>query len=427
MEMFASGKSNDNTKKESLVDTCIVAVLSGFSIGMLYPPYMPIALVLKYTGVLGLGYYAMRWSRFDKLFKNLGLGVGSAYPLFKNKTSTEYSDVHKFTLPCGLCLKDFEDKKDEIEQYLGKDIDIKYTHKEIYIEVYKDKMKTLYDYIPTDIKGDIPILIGYDRHGNFVSCDLANGEPHMIIAGETGSGKSTVLRSIICNLILKSDVKLHLIDLKMGAEFNVFSKSSKVVSFGRTIKEASEILNDISIEVDRRYDICFKHDVKDTIDYNKKFPKKKFDKQILIIDEFADLQYEKETTKMLEQICRKARACSIHVILSTQRPDCKVLTGGIKINVGTVLGLKTLNGTNSNIIIDCLGLEKLRGKGHGLFKRGNITEIQAPFISTEDVKKLIKHTYIDKQVVKKEVDNGNIIDFDFMEGLDDNNKRSKNN
>jgi S-DNA-T family DNA segregation ATPase FtsK/SpoIIIE len=417
---MASGKKSF---KINIVYNSIYALIGGIGLEVFAPLFdadpnsIGLTKIIKGIGVVGLTYYAWTWSKFDKLFENLGLGVNGAYPIFKSKHKSQYSTIYKFTLPAGLCLSDFDKCKEKIEQHLGRDIDIKYTYKEIYMEVYNDNLKTKFDYVPIKIKGDVPILIGYNRHDELIYCDLAEGEPHMLIAGETGSGKSTTLRSMICNLILQSDVKLHLIDLKMGAEFNVFSKSNKVINFGRTMKDAYRILSDISIKVDRRYNLFFKNDVKDIKEYNKKFKNKKLDYQILIIDEFADLQSEHESMKLIEDLGRKARACGIHLILATQRPDHKVLTGNIKVNVGTVLGLKTLNSTNSNIIIDTDGLEKLRGKGHGLFKRGNITEIQSPFISTDEVKGLIQHTYINKPYKDNEVKNGNVSEESLKEAI----------
>lgn len=403
----------------NIVYNSIYALIGGFGLDALAPAFtndsVPLTGIIKCAGVLGIAYYAYRWSKFDKLFENLQLGVNGAYPIFKGKHKTDFSTVYKFTLPCGLSLQDFDKKKDAIEQHLGRDIDIKYTYKEIYIEVYNQNLKTRYDYVPTKIKGDVPIIIGYDKKDSLVTCDLSEGEPHMLIGGETGSGKSTTLRAIITNLILMSDVKLHLIDLKMGAEFNVFANSNKVINFGRTIKEANNILNELCIEVDRRYNLFFKNDVKDIKEYNKRFPRKKMNYQVLIIDEFADLQSVKECMILLELMARKSRSAGIHLLIATQRPDHKVLTGSIKVNVGTVLGLKTLNSTNSSIIIDDTGLEKLRGKGHGLFKRGTVIEIQSPLISTDEVKELIKHTYINKKV-KFDADR-NISDVDVMEAI----------
>lgn len=392
-----------------LIQTSTITLLTGIGLdayNVIDPIFAPLGILLKCVGICGVAYYAVTWSKFNKIFRGLDLCIGNAYPIQKSKKKTEYSTIYKFTLPAGLSLKDFEDKKDAIEQYLGRSIDIKYTYKEIYIEVYNEKQKTHYDYEPVKINGKIPILIGYDKKGELVFCDLSSGEPHMLIAGETGSGKSTALRSIITNLILMNNVKLHLIDLKMGAEFNVFGKCSNVLNFGRTIHDAYDILRVINDEVDRRYQLFFKKDVKDIKEYNSKFPFKKLDYQVLIIDEFADLQTEKECMLLIETIGRKARACGISMLVSTQRPDHKVLTGSIKVNVGTVLGLKTLNSTNSNIIIDEPGLEKLRGNGHGLFKRsGKVIEVQTPYLTTDKAKELIKHTYVEKKYENKTVKN----------------------
>jgi S-DNA-T family DNA segregation ATPase FtsK/SpoIIIE len=390
-------------KKDSLIETSIYCIIGGAFISALYPPFAPISYMLNASGVAGLAYYGWTWSKYNKIFKNLDLGIGIAYPIFKSKHKTDYSTIYKFTLPCGLSLTDFLDKKEAIEQYVGKDIDIKYTYKEIYIEEYNEKLKSNYHYSPIKIKGDVPIIIGYDRRGELITCDLSDGEPHMLIAGETGSGKSTIIRSIITNILLTTNIKLHLIDLKMGVEFSVFSKSKQVISFSRNISEAKKILQELCIEVERRSNLFYSVGVTGIKGYNSKFKDTKIDYQILIIDEFADLQYNKDGLSLIEELGRKARSCGIHVIIATQRPDSKVVTGGIKVNIGNVLGLKTLNGTNSSIIIDETGLEKLHGNGHGKFKRGGkITEIQCPYLDIEQCKELIKHTYINKAFMLNE-------------------------
>ena len=96
----------------------------------------------------------------------------------------------------------------------------------------------------------------------------------------------------------------------------------------------------------------------------------------------------------MEEIAAKARACGIHLIISTQRPDHIVLNGRIKANVTTILGLKTTNEANSRIIIDKDGLETLRGKGQGIFKKGSETLIQCPYLSVEKARELLHHTYV---------------------------------
>ncbi|MEA5057793.1 MAG: FtsK/SpoIIIE domain-containing protein [Anaerotignum propionicum] len=385
-------------KKTSLLETSLLAILGGAASTFLYPAYAVYGCGMAAMGVCGIAYTALTWSRFDKLWQVTGLCVGSSYPLKKGAKKTDISTIYTFTLPCGLSVQDFDKKKKTIEQYLGREIEIKYTYKEIQIEVFEQRSVTIQEYQPTIIKGNVPIMFGYDRKGNLITADLSDGEPHLLIAGETGSGKSTALRCIITNLILNSDTTLHLIDLKRGAEFNVFAKSSKVKSFSRTKEEAEDVLGEINNEIDRRYDLFFDGDVADIKEYNRKFPRSKLDYQIIIIDEFADLQNEKASINILETIAAKARACGIHGIFSTQRPDAKVLNGRIKANVSSVLGLKTMNDTNSRIIIDHNGLEALRGKGHGLFKRGSETELQCPYLSVADCRELIKHTYVYNKV-----------------------------
>jgi S-DNA-T family DNA segregation ATPase FtsK/SpoIIIE len=373
---------------------------------------------MKLYGVGGIAYYGMTWSKYDKVFRNLGLGIGYAYPIFKYKKKSDYSTTYMFTLPCGLCLKDFDDNKDAIEQYIGKTIDIKYTYKEIQIEEYVQHAISKFQYEPTKIEGNVPIMIGHNRRGELVSCDLSTGEPHMGVYGETGSGKSTAMRSIITNLILMSNVDLHLVDLKNGAEFKIFHKSKKVISFCRTIKETEILLMQISVEVDRRYDLFYEKDVKDIGAYNKKYKNNKMNYQVVVIDEFADLPLKSPSMLTLKEIARKSRACGIHLLIATQRPSSKVLEGDIKQNVSCVLGLKANDATSSQVMIDSSGLEKLRGEGHGIFKRGNKTEIQAPFLDPDRCEELIRSTNINKTTKKEDiVFNGSLNDSIMEEAL----------
>lgn len=397
-----SSKTNKSKKEILLVDGISLAV-AGMAIEVLYPPFLPIAILLKLGSFASFAFVVITHNKYDKVFRNCGLFIGQALPIFKYKTSTEYSTTYHFTLPAGLCLQDFLDHEEAIQNYIGNEVRIDYTFKEIVVEEYKDKMQHKYEYIPTNISGHVPIIIGYNRKGKLITCDLGAGEPHMLIAGQTGGGKSTAIRCILTNLILKSNVKLHLIDLKNGVELRIFANSNKVLTFSRNMSQARCVLQQIDQEVDLRYDMFYKENVKDIEEYNFKHKHKRLDYQVLVCDEFADLQAEKDLIGILDSLGRKARACGIHMILSTQRPDAKVLTGSIKSNIPTILGLKATNSTNSHIIIDDVGLDKLHGNGHGMFKRnGNIEEVQVPFVSTEKSIELIKHTYINKSIQKKE-------------------------
>lgn len=388
------------------------------------------SIICKVIGVGTFLYYLTNRSKFDDLFINLKIGYHDRYPMLKYKKRGKNSILYHFRIPAGVCLKDFKDKKESFEDFLGHKVDIYYTYKEIVIEEFITTEKTMYPYSVFRGKGNMIIVIGYDRNDNLITCDLSKGEPHMLIAGETGGGKSTSLRAIITNLLLTSDVKLFLIDLKNGVEFRLFEKCENVLGFARNIGTATLLLQQLSAEVDRRYELFYQYDVKDIVDYNKKMKDDPLDYRLLVIDEFADLQNDKNIKAVLADLGRKARACGIHMLLSTQRPDAKILDGEIKANITTVLGLKTKNDINSRIIIDENGLEKLRGYGHGIFKRGAKSHyIQAPNLDYDNAKKLVEPFYREETKEQditsksnKERSNGDsyVLDDDYDMGFLDN-------
>lgn len=355
--------------------------------------------------MLMLGY-----DRLEELFKTLKIESDGKWPRVKEKTKTEYGYCYRLSVPPGISTEQFEKKQTEIEQFLGNKIKISYLNHNIFLQVYEVELENIVPYIPYKAKG-IEFPIGIEYGGKAATVDLSTGEPHMIIAGESGSGKSTVLRSIITSLVLNG-VTLHLVDLKYGAEFAIFRNSKYVKTFAKTKGETYELLCFLIAEVERRYNLFYDSDCVDIKEYNKKH-KEKLNYELLIVDEFADLQNEKQSHELLEELSSKARACGIHMILSTQRPDAKVINGRIKANCSCILGLKTLNDINSRIIMDESGLQDLRGCGHGILKPAR--EVQCYFLETDTARQLIKHTNIDKK--KKEAPKQTIQDYDFMEEL----------
>lgn len=404
-------------KTSTFLETGITAVVGSVAANAIYPGFGPYCYAIAAMGAASIGYYAWSWCKLDQLFKNLNLGIDGAFPLLKRRRKTDNGMAYEFTLPTGLTTENFEKHHLAISQHLGCPVKIKYNYKKLIIETIKDASVYMPEYVPVKINGKVPILVGYDEDRKLIKVDLSSGEPHMLIAGESGSGKSTAIRSIVTNLILKSNVTLHLCDLKNGAEFGIFAKSSRVTTFARTPREVYQLLFDINAEIDRRYDLFFDKDVVDIKEYNNRFSP--LDYQLVVVDEFADLQDEKTTIKLLERISAKARACGIHLLIATQRPDRQVLNGRIKANIPTILGLKTMNGTNSRIIIDEEGLERLRGKGHGLFIHSSVgrTELQAPYLTPEACRDLVRPTYVDKPKPEPEcvIDN-KTIDFDQIMG-----------
>lgn len=390
----------ENKKGNDLVMSCAMAIFGGVAVNTLYPAYAVYGLCMSAVGLFGIVYNTLTWSRFDRLWRNLGLGKGEIYPKLKNTKQGDGVVTYSFTLPCGMCLDDFLKNKEKIEQFIGKACDIKYTYKEIMIDVYDTKVIEKYEFEPVDCKGEVSFPIGKDRKGRLIVCDLSSKEPHMLIAGETGGGKSTAIRSIITNLILTKNVKLHLIDLKGGVELQLFRNCSKVANFARTRSEAEAVLAQIRKEIDRRYALLMENECTDIKEYNRRFGGMGY--EVLIIDEFADLKSEKNSIEMVEDVVALARACGIHAVISTQRPDARILNGRIKANTSAILGLKTMNSTNSEIIFDRSGLEKLRGEGHAIFRKGKEIEIQCPYLSPDRARELIAPLCVKKFIAKQE-------------------------
>jgi S-DNA-T family DNA segregation ATPase FtsK/SpoIIIE len=394
------------------METASIALMLYVLAGTFFPAYTIYGIGALMFSVWDMAMIVLKYTKFEKLLETLGIEANNKTPRLKEKIKTDYGWCYRMSVPPGISTAHFEKHKLEIEQFLGHNVKISYDNHNIFVEIYEVELENLIPYIPYKAKG-IEFPIGVEFGGKLITVNLSTGDPHMIIAGESGSGKSTVLRSIITSLIL-NNILVHLIDLKYGAEFAIFRNSKYVKSFCKTKREANETLYALIAEVERRYNLFYDNDCVDIKEYNKKH-REKIPTEFLIVDEFADLQSEKDSIELLEELAAKARACGIHLILATQRPDQKILNGRIKANCPCILGLKTTNEVNSRIIIDHGGLEKLRGFGHGILKNGQEKEVQCYLLQTDTARQLIKHTNIDKR--KKEEPKQEIWNYDFMKEL----------
>ena len=334
-------------------------------------------------------------SDFDKLFKGKNICIKikkrEYYPKIKNKQKTSYGYLLRVQMPIGLTSEDLIKNQLAIDEMLNARTGIYYCNKYTYIKVYQSDLESKYDFEKVKLKG-LRLLFGHSING-IEYVNLTDGEPHLLIAGETGSGKSTLIRGILTNLTINNDtnnIELHLIDLKGGVELGIFKDCVMTKSFAKDTDEAKETLQIILNEVTRRYDLFAEKECVSIAEYNKSSDRK-LKRWLVVIDEFAELSSDKENIELICRLSALARACGIHLVLSTQRPDKDVLNGRIKANVTVVAGLKTKDSVNSRIILDETGLERLRGKGHGLLKVGGDTiEFQAMNITTGEAKELIK-------------------------------------
>lgn len=248
------------------------------------------------------------------------------------------------------------------------------------------------------------IPIGQDENGQDVYGDIAK-MPHMLVAGQTGSGKSVFLNTVITALLMKNspnDIRMILIDPKM-VEFDRFKPIHHVKYISET-SEAVKTLEKLCIEMDKRYAILAQAGCKDIDDYNKMNPTKTMPKIILVIDELADMMGNKTYKKGVEQnivrIAQKARASGIHMILATQRPSTNIITGVIKANIPCRVALRVFSNIDSRVILDKSGAELLNGYGDMLYIDGQspkITRLQGGYISKEEMNNVINQLVIDNQ------------------------------
>ena len=239
----------------------------------------------------------------------------------------------------------------------------------------------------------LTVAIGKKSDGKNI---LANIEkmPHMLIAGTTGSGKSVLMHQIIVSLLMnhsKKDLQLYLVDPKM-VEMPLYSPLSncKVVS---SAEGAIELLDELCIEMDRRYAQLGKAKCRDIDSYNKK-AKTPMSRKVVFIDELADLmlQARKKVEKSIVRLAQKARACGIHLVIATQRPDRTVVTGLIKTNIPVKVCLSVNTDIDSRIVLDRGGAEKLRGKGDMLYLGDGMIEpvrAQGGYISETEIKNVV--------------------------------------
>lgn len=242
----------------------------------------------------------------------------------------------------------------------------------------------------------LDIIIGLDEGNNPVSINISK-MPHLLIAGMTGSGKSVCMHTIISSIIAQNkpqDVQFVLIDPKQ-VEFSYYNDLYKYLA-GEVITNvfrASTALYTICNNMDIRYKTISEAGCRDIDDFNSK-SSQKYARTFVVIDELSELMLrnKKEVEKLIVRIAQLGRAAGIHLIVATQRPSHEVVTGLIKVNIPAKICFKVPNVTNSRIIIDDKGGEKLTGKGDGLLCLGDgskFKRFQSAFITTDEISEMV--------------------------------------
>jgi DNA segregation ATPase FtsK/SpoIIIE-like protein/type IV secretory pathway VirB2 component (pilin) len=258
-------------------------------------------------------------------------------------------------------------------------------------------------------KFKLPIIIGKTISGAPYVTDIRK-MPHLLIAGQTGSGKSVCINTIICSLLMTKkpdELRLILIDPKK-VELSYYEGIPHLMSPVVTeSKEAVSALQWGVHEMMRRYKLLGKAFARDIDTFNKKVEDKTIqpgtiaddDNKLLpfiviIVDELADLMLtaSRDVEGLIQRIAQLARAVGIHLIVATQRPSVDIITGSIKANLTSRIGFRTIQSNDSRTILGHIGAEKLLGNGDMLFLRSGAPEIerfQGAFISEQDVEMVV--------------------------------------
>jgi S-DNA-T family DNA segregation ATPase FtsK/SpoIIIE len=245
----------------------------------------------------------------------------------------------------------------------------------------------------------LTVALGRDVAGAPIVLDLG-AMPHLLVAGQTGSGKSVNISSILCSLLLNAtpdDVRLLIGDLKR-VDFTAFGDVPHLIA--PVMTDADKILNALFWvvgEMDRRYRLFARTSSRNIGQYNEKHTgSDRIPYVVFVIDELADLMLQApiQVEKQITRVAQLARATGIHLVLGTQRPSVDVITGLIKANIPARIAFATASAVDSRTIIDMTGAEKLLGRGDMLVLRPDLAKpirAQGVYVSDQEIQLISRH------------------------------------
>ncbi|MGM0878888.1 MAG: FtsK/SpoIIIE domain-containing protein [Bacillota bacterium] len=358
-------------------------------------------------------------SDLNKCFMNAGL-----YKTYKNSSGRQfysYPKIHAvvfkddsiqytFTLLNGMDPKEVMKKDYVFKQTFGSNIELEGDYKRFTLTIYKTTMPKELIYKQEEVIRNISqlklgIICGQDRNGQYISFDLLK-QPHILIAGETGSGKSTQLRSILTTLILSKkprELELYLGDCKKS-EFHIFRKVEHVKCVLSNANDVQEMLQHIKKELDERSNLTETFEVSHIDDLPKGHKRPYI---VVCIDEFVMLRKDETVMDILTEIVAIGRTLGVFAVLSMQRPNAKVLDTTIRANLTVSMGFKLRDVTESRIV-NTPGAHEIDVSGRFIMNSDKLYELQAPYLTLENAKKLLEPFMVAKEA--KVVKNDNSTD-----------------
>ncbi|NMB56641.1 DNA translocase FtsK [Candidatus Beckwithbacteria bacterium] len=252
--------------------------------------------------------------------------------------------------------------------------------------------------VMNDNKNKLLVGLGLDVSGENIALDIGK-MPHLLIAGQTGSGKSVCLNVFLASILFRtapSEVKLILVDPKR-VELSIYNGIPHLLT--PVIVEPEKVVSALKwalAEMDNRYKLLAEVGVRNIEAYNEISGFQAMPYIIIVVDELADVMLfaPSEVEDCINRLAQMARAVGVHLVLATQRPSVDVITGLIKANIPARIAFNVSSMTDSRVILDTPGAEKLLGKGDMLYlppDQAKPKRLQGAFVSDKEIKKIVEY------------------------------------
>lgn len=342
--------------------------------------------------------------KIERIMRNIGYGIRQKegelkLPKFKGKQSIvdgqeTIGTTYLYSVPLGLPASKMKKIEEEIKLFtdgLKRPVEIEF-NKLLMIHVFNKEIPAIYEYKYLPSRKGWVVPIGMSLRG--VIWHNFDQTPHMTAAGTTRFGKTVFLRMVMTYLIEhhQNNVEFYIIDLKGGLEFNRYKALEQVKEVACDIYEATELLQKLQSMFVKDYEFFRKNNYSNVVD--TKIRKRRF----IIVDEAAQLAPDKFHSKhekqllsycqgVLSEVARVAGALGYRLIYATQYPTADTLPRQIKQNADAKISFRLPSGYASKVAIDDVGAEELPSniKGRAIFKTHELRELQAPFISHEEM------------------------------------------